>query len=213
MQSKIQIPLSTLLECIPNLSEDLTAWVFGERPTPQAEVECDFIEEGADRQNIALASWEGDASNVTLPVTHKNCKPISSIVDGGSGINIISHKLYNEWNLPPMEPAPFTIKLADQSKVAPLGLVKNVPVRIVGVRFLVAFVVMNLPSHNSSYSILLGRPWLKAAAVMHDWKNDTLILQSREGAVKVNLRDGKIRPVIPRESEPSSSASTATHTS
>ena len=154
LQSKIQIPLSTLLECIPNLSEDLAAWVSSDRPTPLAEVECDFIEEGADRHNIALASWEGDASNVTLHVTHKNCKSISSIVDGGSGINIISHKLYDEWNLPPMEPTPFTIKLADQSKVAPLGLVKNVPVRIVGVRFLVAFVVMTLPSHNSSYSIL-----------------------------------------------------------
>ena len=32
------------------------------------------------------------------------------------------------------------------------------------------------------------------------------------GQVKVDLRDGRIRPVIPRGSEPSSSASTATHT-
>ena len=112
-----------------------------------------------------------------------------------------------------MEPTPFTIKLADQSKVAPLGLVKNVPVRIVGVRFLVAFVVMTLPSHNSSYSILLGRPWLRVASIMHDWKNGTLLLQSREGAVKVDLKDGKIRLVIPRNSEPSSSASTTTNPS
>lgn len=80
-----------------------------------------------------------------LWVTHKNCKAISSIVDGGSGINIISHKLYNEWNLPSMDTTPFTIKLDDQSKVASLGLVKNVPVRIVGIRFLVAFIVMTLP--------------------------------------------------------------------
>ena len=112
-----------------------------------------------------------------------------------------------------MEPAPFTIKLADQSKVAPLGLVKNVPVRIAGVRFLVAFVVMTLPSHSSSYSILLGRPWLRVASIMHDWKNGTLLLQSREGAVKVDLKDGKIRLVIPRNSEPSSSASTTTNPS
>ena len=176
-------------------------------------MECDFIEEGADRHNIALASWEGETSNATLHVTHKNCKPIPSIVDGGSGINIISRKLYDEWNLPKMEEAPFSIKLADQSRVSPLGLVKNVPVRIAGVRFLAAFVLMNLPPHSSSYSILLGRPWLKAAALMHDWKNKTLMLQSRDGAVKVDLKDGRIRPVIPRGSEPSSSASTATHTS
>ena len=148
-----------------------------------------------------------------LPVTHKNYKPIPSIVDGGSGINIISRRLYDEWNLPKMEEAPFSIKLADQSRVSPLGLVKNVPVRIAGVRFLVAFVVMNLPAHSSSYSILLGRPWLRVAIVIHDWKNNTLMLQSRDGAVKVNLRDGKVRPVIPRGSEPSSSTSTTTHTS
>ena len=48
---------------------------------------------------------------------------------------------------------------------------------------------------------------------MHDWKNGTLLLQSREGAVKVDLKDGKIRPVIPRNSEPSSSASTTTNPS
>ena len=48
---------------------------------------------------------------------------------------------------------------------------------------------------------------------MHDWKNNTLLLQSRDGAVKVNLKDGKVRPVIPRGFKPSSLASTATHTS
>lgn len=72
---------------------------------------------------------------------------------------------------------------------------------------------MNLPPHGSSYSILLGRPWLHAATVMHDWKNSTLMLQSQDGVVKVDLRDWKVRPVIPRGLEPSSSASTTTHTS
>ena len=33
--------------------------------------------------------------------------------------------------------------------------------------------------------------------------------RSRDGAVKVNLKDGKIRPIVPRGSEPSSSSSTA----
>ena len=32
--------------------------------------------------------------------------------------------------------------------------------------------------------------------------------QSRDGAIKVSLKDGKVRPVVPRGSEPSSSAST-----
>lgn len=71
---------------------------------------------------------------------------------------------------------------------------------------------MNLPSQNSPYSTLLGRPWLKAATMMHDWKNNTLLLQSRGSAVKVNLKDGKVRQIIPRGSKPSSLASKTTHT-
>ena len=91
-----------------------------------------------------------------------------------------------------MEFSPFSIKLANQRKVTPLGLIKNVLVRVARIRFLIAFVVMDLPSHNSSFLFLLGRPWLKAVLVMHDWKNNTLLLQSRDGAIKVNLNDGKV---------------------
>ena len=108
-----------------------------------------------------------------------------------------------------MELAPFSIKLAYQRRVTPLRLFKNVPIRVVGIWFLIAFVVMDLPLHSTSFSIILGRPWLKVAAVMHDWKNNTLILQSRDGVVKMHLRDGKTKPTVPRGSEPSSSASTA----
>jgi len=36
---------------------------------------------------------------------------------------------------------------------------------------------------------------------MHDWKNDTLLLQSHDGVVKVNLKDGCIQPMISRGSE------------
>ena len=111
-----------------------------------------------------------------LPISYKTYNVVSSIVDGGLCINIIAKKLYDAWELPKMEPAPFSIKLADQRRVTPLGLVKNVPVKVAGIRFLIAFVVMDLPLHSSSFSVLLGRPWLKAVAVMHDWKNNTLLL-------------------------------------
>ena len=103
MNTQVKIPLSTLLNHVPSLKTDLIAWLESEREIPQDEVRCDFIEEGVDRQKIAIASWEGDASNEMLPITYENCNPIASSVDG-----------------------------------------------------------------CSSFSILLGRPWLKVATVMHD---------------------------------------------
>ena len=130
LSTNIQVPLSELLACVPNLNTNLIAWLENERETPQDEVQCDFIEEGVDHQKIARASWEGDASNVMLPMTYNNFEPIPSIVDGGSCINAISKKLYDVWDLPRMESAPFSLKLVDQRKVKPLGLVKNVHVRV-----------------------------------------------------------------------------------
>ena len=62
---------------------------------PQEEVRCDFIEEGTYRQKIAIASYEGDASNVMLPISYKAHNDVSSIIDGGSYINIIAKKLYD----------------------------------------------------------------------------------------------------------------------
>jgi len=91
---------------------------------------------------ITIASWEGDDSNGILPITHKDYNPIPSIVDGGSDINIISKKLYDAWDLPKMESTPFSIKLVDQKKVTPLGLVNNVPMKVAGIGFMIAFGVI-----------------------------------------------------------------------
>ena len=184
------------------------AWLMGQEEHATPVMECDYVEEGIDLQNITI-SWEGETSNVTLPLSHKNSSVIHAIVDGGSGVNIISRETYDKWGLPPLEKAPYTIKLADQSRVTPVGLARDVPVRLAGVRFVMSFAVMDLPQHSSSFSALLGRPWLRAVAALHDWRNNTLQFQSRDGAVKVNLKDGKIRPIVPRGSEPSSSSSTA----
>ena len=52
-------------------------------------MECDYVEEGIDLHNIAI-SWEGETSNVTLPLSHKNSSVIHVIFDGGSGVNILS---------------------------------------------------------------------------------------------------------------------------
>jgi hypothetical protein len=52
---------------------------------------------------------------------------------------------------------------------------------------MMSLVVMDLPKHNSSFLTLLGKPRFKVIASLHDWRNNTLQFQSRDGAV-VNLK-------------------------
>ena len=95
LNSQVQISLNTLLTHIPSLRTDLVTWLEKDREIPQEEVRCDFIEEEVDRQKIAITSWEGDASNVMLPISYKAHTIVSSIINGGSCINIIAKKVYD----------------------------------------------------------------------------------------------------------------------
>jgi len=53
---------------------------------------------------------------------------------------------------------------ANQSRVTPIELAQDILVRLATTRFVMSFVVMDLPKHNS-FSALLGRPWLRASMI------------------------------------------------
>ena len=44
------------------------------------------------------------------------------LLDGGSGINIMSEELRKKLGLPKPSPAPYNLRMADQSEVKPIGL-------------------------------------------------------------------------------------------
>ena len=167
LEAPAQLTLKMIIQCIPSLGRDLMAWLMGNEECASLVTKCDYVEEDVDLHNI-LISWEGETSNVTLPLSNKDSPIIHAIVDGSSGVNIISCETYDKWGLPPLEKSPYTIKLADQSRVTPLGLARDVHVRLAGVRFLMSFVVMEFPRHSSSFLAFLGRPWLRAAVALHD---------------------------------------------
>ena len=62
--------------------------------------------------------------------------------------------------------APFKLRMADQTIAEPLGMVDQVPIRVEGVKFKTAFMVLDV---GEAYEMLLGRPWLRAAGAVHDW--------------------------------------------
>jgi hypothetical protein len=53
--------------------------------------------------------------------------------------------------------------MADQRKVIPLGIIKNLKINIGGLTFKITVMVIKMENQENSYSMLLGRPWLKQA--------------------------------------------------
>jgi hypothetical protein len=98
-----------------------------------------------------------------------------------------------------LEVAPFTIKMADQRKVTPLGIIKNLKINIGGLTFKITVTVIKMENQENSYSMLLGRPWLKQARAKHDWGRSQLILY--QNGIDVCIGTNR-RPKLPDSSRP-----------
>ena len=101
-----------------------------------------------------------------------------TIVDGGSGVNVLPEDTWKKLGKPTLWPPAFQLLTADQHGIKPLGILKAQPVTVGTQPFLLDFVV--IPLKRKGYDAILGRDWLVQAKVKHDWKRNTLSME-REG--------------------------------
>jgi len=59
----------------------------------------------------------------------------------------------------------------------PLGIIRNLEIHIHGTPYIATFIVLKNNVVEPSYSMLLGRPWLRNAKVTHDWGNNVITVQ------------------------------------
>ena len=96
------------------------------------------------------------------------------LLDGGSEVNIITEEESCRLGLLKPSPAPFNLKMANGTIAKPTGLLRDVKIHIHGIPYIVTLIVIDCQTIKSDYSMLLGRPWLRNAKVIHDWANDQI---------------------------------------
>jgi hypothetical protein len=67
--------------------------------------------------------------------------------------------------------------MANQTTTKLMGLIKDLKIYVQGIPYIITFTVLQNSVVDSSYSMLLGKPWLKDVKVAHDWGNNTIIIQ------------------------------------
>jgi hypothetical protein len=102
------------------------------------------------------------------------------LLDGGSSVNIIFESLRRKLELSRLQSAPFVVRMVDQWKVQPIGLIRNLKINLVGCDYKKNIIVLNMDNGVEAYSMSLGWPWLKLTRIHHNWGNSTLIITSRE---------------------------------
>jgi len=77
--------------------------------------------------------------------------------------------------LPKPKLAPYNLRMVNQTTTKPMGLIKDLKIYVHGIPCITTFIVLQNSAVDSSYSMLLGRPWLKDAKVAHDLTHSQLL--------------------------------------
>ena len=110
------------------------------------------------------------------------------LLDGGSGVNIISEIMAKELGITEMQPAPFAVKMADQRRVRPLGIVRQEEINIEGCTFPVTFIVLRMEQMAGAYKMLLGRPWLRHGKIKQNWQTDEITIRKGKKKIRISVK-------------------------
>lgn len=80
----------------------------------------------------------------------------------------------------------FIVRMADQKKVRPLGLIKNLKIDLVGYVCKILVIILNMENGIEAYSMLLGRQWLKQRKSHHNWGDNILTITPEDRTVTLN---------------------------
>ena len=114
------------------------------------------------------------------------------LLDGGLGVKVITEEERCRLELPKPSPPPFNLKRANGTIAKPTSLLRDVKIHIHGIPYIVTLTVIDCQTIKSDYSILLGRPWLRNAKVIHNWANDQvqIVGNGTVKTVKINRQLG-----------------------
>ncbi|GJV83393.1 reverse transcriptase domain-containing protein [Tanacetum coccineum] len=117
-----------------------------------------------------------DPGNFLISCALQELDRTSALADSGASINLLPHSIYKQLGLGALKPTRMTLELANRSITHPMGIAKDVVVRVDGFTFLADFVVVNFEL-DPRVPIILGRPFLRTAKALIDLYEEKLTLR------------------------------------
>jgi len=102
------------------------------------------------------------------------------LLDGGFRINIITKQLRLRLGLPKPKHVPYNMRMANQTTKKPMGFIRALKMYVHNIPYVTMFIVLQNNVVDFSYSMLLGRPWLRDAKMAHDWGKNIVTIQGNE---------------------------------
>jgi hypothetical protein len=107
------------------------------------------------------------------------------LLDGDFGVNIIIKRLKLRLGLQKPKLAPYNLRMAYQITTKLMHLIKDLKMFVHIIPYIITFIVLQNNVVDSSYSMFLGRPWLKDDKMALGWGSHIVTIQGN-GIVKTS---------------------------
>nr|GEZ89954.1 reverse transcriptase domain-containing protein [Tanacetum cinerariifolium] len=128
----------------------------------------------------------GDPDKFLIPCEFLGMDECLALADLGASINLMQLFVWKELSLPKLTPTCMTLKLADHSVSKPIGIAKDVKVKVGMFHFPADFVVIDFEL-DPRVPLILERCFLKTGHALIDVHKGELTLRIRNEAITYNL--------------------------
>ena len=180
---EITMTMEKLLQLVPRFRQAVENRIIGK---PGINVSINFAKTSAEPTVV-------DHHNPAIKLVLHGKEITGCIIDGGSGVNVISAKTCEQLGISEWEACPFWLRMADTRSVRPLGLIRKLCIVIGGHRFDISAVVLALDAPGA-YPILLGRPWLHSANIKQSWQHNCISFRRGRNKVRVPTEEMTAQP-------------------
>ncbi|GJT71578.1 reverse transcriptase domain-containing protein [Tanacetum coccineum] len=126
----------------------------------------------------------GDPKSFLIPCNFNKTFSCNALADLGASINLMPYSLYAKLSLETLKPTKMSVRLADRSFQYPVGIAKNMLVKVGKFTFPANFVILEI-GEVSKVPLILGRPFLHTADAVIRVKQKHLNLGV--GTERINL--------------------------
>ncbi|GJV72362.1 reverse transcriptase domain-containing protein [Tanacetum coccineum] len=117
-----------------------------------------------------------DLGKFLIPCILQDLEVYNSLADSGASLNLMPLLIYEKLGGRPLKPTRITLELANHSVTFPMGIAKDVIVKVKFFNFLADFVIVDFEV-DLRVPIILGRPFLRTAKALMDLYEEKLTLR------------------------------------
>nr|GFA62274.1 reverse transcriptase domain-containing protein [Tanacetum cinerariifolium] len=128
----------------------------------------------------------GDLGKFLIPCEFPGMDECLALADLGASINLVPLSIWKGLSLPELTPSCMTLKLTDQTESKPVGIAKDVKVKVGMFHFPANFVVVDFKP-DPRVPLILRRCFLKTSRVLIDVNKGKLTLRVENEAITYNL--------------------------